>query len=182
VDPTAVPEKSSAQIRNAYRQVLDEKTKRPMINSVLQWEFGAPDPSVTDPDSRPGLRVSKRKFETSDDQQGDFFDAHNVRAVRQDLEALTPRHRTALVRQIAMANPKFTAETRVERREKVWDHMTQLIAHEFQPDPADASCGRARRGKSANGRGRPGVRIVAAFRGNKGLRPGSADGRPRPWH
>jgi len=180
-DPTAPPPgKPAPSIRNAYRQVLDAQTQRPEINRILQWEYGAPDPTVRDPDCRPGLRISKRKFETSDDQQGDFFDAHNVRAVRQDLEALTPRHRTALVRQIAMANPKFTADTRLRRREKVWDPMTQLLAHEFMPEGGAASAGRARRGKSCEGKGRPGVRIVAAYRNNR--RPTSADGRPRPWH
>jgi hypothetical protein len=176
-EEAAVPPTLHA-VRNIYNQEIDEATKRPLIDSVLSWNFGRGD--VQKADNHTGLRVYRRKFETSDDQHGDFFDAHNVRAVRQDLEALTPRHRTALVRQIVMANPKFTAETRIARRHEHWDPMTQLLAHAFQPNPEDMQAGHNR---SASARGnvtaRGGVRIVAAYRSK---RAASLVNRPRAWH
>jgi hypothetical protein len=160
----------SVDTRNVYNQVLDEGTRRPLIDSVLSWNTGPQGVPV----HRPSLRIFRQKYETSDDQHGDFFDAHNVRAVRQDLEALTPRHRAALVRQIALANPKFTVETKLSRRKEHWDPMSQLLSHAYMPTTDDLTAGHPRNAPRTTGRS--GVRIVAAYRNR------SASASHRPWH
>lgn len=128
--------------RNGYNQELDPDTQRPMMASVLAWKYGEQGSAPPAEQHKSGLKIFRQRYETSDDQQGDFFDAHNVRAVRQDLEALTPRHRTALIRQIAMANPKFTAETRARRRSEHWDPMSQVPPAPLMPSVADLHAGR----------------------------------------
>lgn len=119
---------------NPFKQELDSVTQKPLITQILSWGGGA-EIQTKAPLERPktALRIFPQKYETS--EQAEFFDAANVRAVRQDLEALTPRHRTALIRQICMANPKFTKETRIQRSREHWDPMSQLLSHAFAVPP-----------------------------------------------
>ena len=126
-----------AILSNPYKQELDPATKRPVINGILSWgdEAAKAGAEGAPPCQRPrtALRIFPKKYEST--AGADFFDASNVRAVRQDLEALTPRHRTALIRQIVMANPKFTADTRLARPRQQWDPMSQLLSHAFAEPP-----------------------------------------------
>ena len=164
-------------LTNPYKQELNPSTKKPLINDVMSWGAGAAGADGEDgaapapPCARPrtSLKIFPQKFESS--PGADFFDAHNVRAVRQDLEALTPRHRTALIRQIVMANPKFTADTRLTRPRTQWDPMSQLLAHGFAEPPAP----KARPAAKAKA---PQVKVMPLVRRANSA---SAD-RQRAWH
>lgn len=166
--PKRVDDGPQARPRQQPRQQMDERTNQPVMNSVMSWPEER-DGFVAEK-TRPGLRIFTKKYETSDDQNS-FFDASNVRAVRQDLEALTPRHRTALIRQISMANPKFTKDTRLERPREHWDPMSQLMSHAYA---AEAQQRPRSRPASATARRKNNVRLVAVMR--------RQPAENRPWH
>lgn len=143
-------------LNNPYKQQLDKKSGRPLVATVLTWPQERDAAAARADVERPKLRIFSKKFETSEvagkSSHNAFFDAANVRAVSKDLEALTPRHRTALIRQICLNNPKFTAETKLDRPRHHWDPMTQLLAHAYAepPEPqATLSSRKARRSHSA---------------------------------
>ena len=120
-----------------------------------------------------GKRTGRKAFEEkyiSDLQRVAKEDKPTVtRATRSDVEDLTPRHRTALIRTLTLAHPKFTQQSVVQRSTECWDPMTQLLSHAYmeqpkkpQPKPRPVSA-------------RNSVRMVALMRQAQGK-------QQRAWH
>lgn len=116
--------------RNKYKQELDPATGKPVLSTVLTWT-GDELPTNVNSQRRTGRRAFPEKMDITNPLETEDSTRFRVRATRQDVEDLTPRHRTTLIRQITLTNPKFTADTRVEHATKHWDPMTQLLAHAF---------------------------------------------------
>lgn len=89
------------------RQVLDPKTHRPLIETVLS------DQNTIMPPRKQGTRIFPQAYRNTEVDAGEI-----PRAARHEMESMPASYKTNLVRTLCLLYPKFTAESRLERQKQ----------------------------------------------------------------
>lgn len=168
---------------NIYKQQLDEKTGKPLLETVLHWDESREQEKISSgkllhDGKRTGRKAFAEKYDSNLQREAANPTTKISHATRQDVEDLTPRHRTALIRTLSFAHPKFTQSSVVHHSTTQWNEMSQLLRHAYadeRPKPPRSASQTKTPRRSESARVRNSVRMVALMR--------EAQGRhQRAWH
>lgn len=158
---TPQPQESDYRTSDPNRQVLDRRTGRPLIETVLS---DANNESIAVPRHQ-GLKYFAQAYHDTDASPDDI-----PRAARHEMESMPASYKTNLVRTLCMLYPKFTAESRISRQLQA--HMTGADARLYHGQSLQHGASRMGIAEEAGRRAtkqvcaRPNnVRVVSLMRG-----------------